>query len=598
MNNIYKILQILDKKDKKNLFFLILVILVNAFLESLGVASIFPFIALILNPDIINSNKIIYSLFQISKNFGINNEKDFIFFFGCSLFAFLLFSLSFKAFSSYLQIRFSLMKEYTIASKLLKKYLSEDFKWFLNRNSSELSKLILSEIHVIIYQTFVPIITLIAYGTVAITIIGALLIIDTNVTILVSTIFIFFYLIMYFLLKDKLSKFGETRLSSNKLRYKIISEIFTSFKYVKLSGLETFYLDQFNEPAKKFSSSQTKSEIIAQLPHFFLELLAFGGLILSALVIMSLNSDFVSFVPFLSMYAFAGYRLIPAFKLIYISFAHLKFSSKSFQSIYNDLTLNQKNNKKDNKLSDAQNNPSNNITFKRKLVLENISFKYLDNQKMVINKLNIEIPAYNKIGIIGTSGAGKTTLIDIITGLLVPTVGYVKLDDKILNNTNVKNWQKNIGYVPQDIFLIEDSLASNIALGVNKEDIDYDYMKKVCKLANIDDFIKSLTKGYDTKIGENSIRLSGGQTQRIGIARALYRKPSLIIFDEATSSLDYENEKIVMDSINNISNQTTIVQISHRLNTIKHCDKIYIIKNGSIFAEGTYQKLKELELVS
>ena len=338
MKKIKKVLLVLDNKDKKNLFFLIIIILINAFLESLGVASIFPFIALVLNPDIIYSNKLVFSLFQFSKNFAINNEKDFILIFGCLLFVFLIFSISFKVFSSYLQIQFVLMKEYTIGKKLLKKYLSEDFEWFLKRSSSELSKLILSEVNLMIYQTLVPIITIIAYGAVAISIIAVLLFIDMNVTILVSSIFIFFYLVVYFFLKDKLFKLGEARLFSNKLRYKILNEIFNSYKYVKLSNLENFYVEQFSSPAETFARTQTKSEIITQLPHFFLELLAFGGLILSALIIMSLSSNFVSFIPFLSMYAFAGYRLIPAFKLIFTSFAHLRFSTKSFQSIYNDLT--------------------------------------------------------------------------------------------------------------------------------------------------------------------------------------------------------------------------------------------------------------------
>ena len=205
---------------------------------------------------------------------------------------------------------------------------------------------------------------------------------------------------------------------------------------------------------------------------------------------------------------------------------------------------------------------------------------------------------HSKIGIVGSSGAGKTTLIDIIIGLLQPTDGFIKVDETDLTKAIIKNWQKKIGYVPQDVFLIEDTIASNVAFGIKKEFIDYILVKKVCNLASIDKFIEGLPEGYETIIGEKGVRLSGGQTQRIGIARALYKKPSLIVFDEATSSLDYENEKAVMYSINNVAEQNTIIQISHRLNTIKNCDMIYILKEGSIFTQGTYNELKKLGLVS
>ena len=290
-------------------------------------------------------------------------------------------------------------------------------------------------------------------------------------------------------------------------------------------------------------------------------------------------------IPVIALYVFAGYRLMPALQQIYISFTLLRFVGPALDNLYNDMEKLEKRQQIVNK---------DKFSFNDQITLREIDYNYPNSSQKVLKNININISAKQRIGIVGKTGSGKTTLVDIILGLLNPQNGIVKVDEIDINKNNQRMWQKSIGYVPQKIFLSDDTIAANIAFGTNAKNINYDKVVQASKIANLHEFVTDeLPSKYQTKIGERGVRLSGGQSQRIGIARALYHEKNLLVLDEATSALDYQTEKAVMDALKNISKKTTIIIIAHRLNTIKECDKIFFLDKGQIMGEGAYNNLIE-----
>lgn len=319
------------------------------------------------------------------------------------------------------------------------------------------------------------------------------------------------------------------------------------------------------------------------MPRFILEGIAFGGILLIILFIISQTGNFNNALPILSLYVFAGYRLMPAMQQIYSSLTNLAFVGPSVDKLYNEL----KDLKTGNKIESQEI-----LTPQKSISLENIFYNYPNSTKTTLKNINLNIMAKSTVGLVGATGSGKTTIIDIILGLLKAQKGNLKVDGKVVNKQNLNSWQKSIGYVPQNIYLSDNSIASNIAFGIDLNDINFNAVKKAAKIANLHDFvIEELPNQYQTIVGENGIKLSGGQRQRIGIARAMYNSPQVLVFDEATSALDNQTEKVVMDAVNNLNKEVTIIIIAHRLGTVKKCDNIFLIDNGEVINQGTFDEL-------
>jgi ABC-type bacteriocin/lantibiotic exporter with double-glycine peptidase domain len=370
-----------------------------------------------------------------------------------------------------------------------------------------------------------------------------------------------------------LFRLGKERLEVNTERYRILMEAFGAFKIVKIHGAEKSYLNRFIPPAKNHAINQSYAQIISILPRFIIEGVAFSLLMLIILLVINNDTKFHEFMPIVALYTFAGYRLLPALQNFYFSLSQIRFSQKAFISLY-------KNIKKIKFLKSDY--IKNKIPFSKSIKLVNVSYKYPETKECTFRKVNITIPALKTLAIIGPSGGGKTTILDILTGLLDPVEGFLMVDKKIINYKNKRQWQNNIGYVPQNIYLSDDTIESNIAFGIDKKNIVQKKIVKCCMDSNIHNFITGLPQGYKTKIGEHGVRLSGGQRQRIGIARALYNQPKILILDEATNSLDYLSEKILIDCIKNLKKKTTTILVTHRLNFIKKFDKIISLEKGKI----------------
>jgi ABC-type multidrug transport system fused ATPase/permease subunit len=583
MIHIKNILSILSLEEKKQLFFLFFINLLVALSDMVGVASIMPFISLLSDQQLINKNPV-YNKIYIYFNF--TDPRQFVFVFGLTVFSLIVMSISLKALTTYLQIRFALMREYTIGKRLIKGYLNHSYVWFLNKNSGDLGKSILSELQGVIVGSVLPMLIIVSQGFVVLALLCLLFFVDINLALILGIVIIISYLIINKGMSGPFSNIGIDRVKANKDRFIAVNEAFGGIKEVKVNGLEDYYTDNFSRPSKIYASNQASAQLIAQMPKFLIEGIAFGLLLVVLLYYIYIGESLNNIIPVVSMYAFAAYRLLPALQQVYGSFSQIKFSSPSLKSILFDLS--------EFKHSDNFVNVSKNIDFKNELNLKDITFYYPNSLKPALFKINLSIPVNSTIGFVGSTGSGKTTILDIILGLLDAQEGQLLVDGELINNTNRRQWQKTIGFVPQQIYLSDDTIASNIAFGVPKDEINLNAVEKAAKISNLHEFvIKDLKEGYNTIIGERGVRLSGGQRQRIGIARALYYNPKILILDEATSALDNVTENAVMEAINNLNKGITIIMVAHRLTTVMGCDIIFCIENGVIKAKGTFNELKE-----
>ena len=581
-----KILYLLSPREKKQGLLLFILIFFMALSDVIGVASIIPFITILTNPEIINNNFFLTYMFEISGKFGVETVKQFSFFLGIIVFFVLISSLIIRGITQYASIRFSLMREFTIGKKLIEGYLHQPYSWFLDKNSSDLIKNILSEAREVVEKTLFPFINLIAQTLVIVALLGLLVFIDPMLALNVTLILSMAFLCIFIFLKDFLKKIGIERLEKNNERFLYASEVFGAIKDVKVRNLENEYIEKFSVPAKIYAKNQTISTVISQLARYFIEAVAFGGMLILILVkMLREDGQFLESLPLIAVYAFAGYRLMPALQQVYFSSTQLRFSQAALDKVYNDLSgLKQFVDGNDKKVM---------INFNKEITITNVNYNYPNSKIKVLKNINLTIKKNSVVGIVGITGSGKTTLIDILLGLITPQEGSLKVDKNLIDFNNTSSWQKIIGYVPQQIYLSDASISSNIAFGIKKKNINQDKIEEVSKITNLHDYItNNLPRGYDTIVGERGVKLSGGQLQRIGIARALYHNPEIIVFDEATSALDNITERVVMDSITKIKRKdVTIIMIAHRLTTLKKCETIYVMKKGEIISKGSHQDL-------
>lgn len=585
MTIIKKLFYLLTSSERKKINLLFLMIILMALIDMIGVASIMPFIAVLSNPEMIETNSQLNFLFEYSGKFGIETTQQFFLFLGIIFFTLLVFSLSFKALTTYVQFRFIQMREFTIGKRLIESYLNQPYSWFLSRHSADLGKTVLSEVRTVVSNGISPLINLIANIVVAIVLLSLLIFVNPKLAIIAGLVLGLVYALLYKIVRGFVNKIGLENVKADRSRFTTASEAFGASKEIKLGGLEKIYTERFAIPAKKFAYNFALLRIIAQAPRFALEAIAFGGLLLVILNLISKGDTLNAVLPIIALYAFAGYRLMPALQQIYHSFTLLRFVGPALDHLYDDFHKLEK---------DVLADDKNKLSLNNQIILNNANYNYPNTSKNVLKNINISISAHKSIGIVGKTGSGKTTLIDIIIGLLDVQEGVLKVDDQVITKNNQRSWQKSIGYVPQKIFLADDTIEANIAFGTDFKNIDHDKVIRASKIANLHEFVSNeLPNKYQTKVGERGVRLSGGQSQRIGIARALYNETSLLVLDEATSALDYQTEKAVMQALRNASKEITIIIIAHRLNTIKGCDKIFFLEDGEIKGEGNYDELVE-----
>ncbi|MEM7046720.1 MAG: ABC transporter ATP-binding protein [Pseudomonadota bacterium] len=558
-------------------------------LDTFGVASIMPFIAVLANPQLVETNAMLNTAFQVSRTLGIETTEQFLIALGILVFILLLASLAFKALTSYAQTRFTFMREYSIGKRLVEGYLHQPYSWFLSRHSADLGKAILSEVRQVIDKALDPAVNLIAQGTIAATLLLLLVLVDPMLTLTITLVLGVAYGLIFKVASGLLARIGKEQVSVNQARFMAVSESFGAAKEIKVGGLERTYIQRFAAPAQTFAKHHATAYVIGLLPRFALEAIVFGGMLLIMLYLIAQSGNFATALPVIALYAFAGYRLMPTLQQIYTALTELRYAGSVIESLHNDLIS----------LQPANSSPSHDqrldtLPLNHALCLNDIHYTYPNASYPALNGISLTIPAKGTVGFVGVTGSGKTTTVDLILGLLEAQQGTLDVDGITINETNKRAWQRSIGYVPQQIYLADDTVAHNIAFGIEAKDIDQESIERAAKIASLHDFIISeLPKQYQTTVGERGVRLSGGQRQRIGIARALYHNPHVLILDEATSALDNLTEQAVMKAVHDLGHDITIILIAHRLSTVKDCDTIFLLDKGKLKGQGNFEELRK-----
>ncbi len=579
---------ILKTSQRRQFYLLQVLVIVMSLTQIVGVASIIPFMALVGDLSQLQQDTIIAEVYKLS---GLNSESQFVFWLGLSVLIMLFFASIISMYTTWRITLFANKISVEIADRLYTHYLKQDWLFHASGSSAQLTKQIATETLRINHGILMPFMHLNANVVFVTSMSISIFIFDPIVAIVGVVIFALSYYSIFKIVSLTLLKNGRSISEMYEKRYRLMNEGFGGIKDVLLLGRYSDFIDRFYRTGVVFAYSQGVNNALAHAPRYFMELIAFGSMIALVLYLFtSYDADLSSILPILSVYAIAGMKLLPAFQGIYNSLASIRASTGAYEAIQQDL-IDSSEIKPATNISKTSKKEKSYLNPKKQISLENISFRYPGKKELVLNQMNISIPVKKVIGIVGPSGSGKSTLVDILLGLIEPQKGFLKIDDKIINNQNRRSWQNSIGFVAQAIFLSEGTIAENIAFGLSKDLINFNQVENALKLANMDEFVKDLKDGVHTKVGERGVQLSGGQRQRIGIARALYHQPEILVFDEATSSLDGISEKMIMQAVHKFSDEKTIIMIAHRLKTVEKCDQIFFIDGGRVADQGTFQEL-------
>lgn len=579
---IRKSLALLSRVERRRGALVLIMMIAMAFFETAGIASIMPFLAVLADPSVVETNKF---LNQVYKSLGFGSTRAFLVFLGFSFFGLMLVSTSFRTVTHYTMNRFVEMRRHSIGLRLFDTYLRQPYTFFLGRQSYEMTKNILSEVDQLIENVFRPMIRTISFGIVTVFIVTLLLIANTEVAIILLLVMAGLYIMIYSLFRKLLLRLGSERADANMGRFKTAGEALAGIKTVKLLGLERTYLMHFTGASRRLSHHIALHKTISQAPKYLVEMVAMGGILALTLSMLLSTGELEQVLPLIGLYALAGYKLLPALQQLYAGTTQLRFASAALDHIEKDL-------RQRPALNRLPTEPPATLIPTDSIALSGVSFNYPGTMTPAVSDVTMSIPVGATIGIVGGTGAGKTTVMDLILGLIDPSEGQILIDTLVLDQTNLRAWQNAVGYVPQDIFLTDATVAENIAFGLFPGEINHERVERSARAAQIHDFIvSSLPKGYATMIGERGIRLSGGQRQRLGIARALYHDPPVILFDEATSALDTLTESALMREIARLKAAKTIILIAHRLTTVRNCDCIFLFEKGRLKAQGSYEQL-------
>jgi ABC-type multidrug transport system fused ATPase/permease subunit len=588
LDTLKKLNALLEPRDRFKVLILALLMIVTAFMQTAGIASVMPFLAVLSDPDMVHSNANLNLLFTW---LGFESTSNFLYFLGIAAFIVFMSGTALQALTHWAITRFTHMQQYELSRRLMADYLRRPYTFFLTRNSGDLSKSVLQEASKAISGALMPAMRLLSQLLLAIAVVTLLIVVQPWLALTVATALGIVYTIIYLLARTWLQRIGKDRVAANRERFTAAAEAFAGAKEIRLLGREHDYLERFRNPSKRFAKHQANATLLESVPQYAIEAIAFGGVLLLVLYLMSGPGGIAHALPLIGLYGLAGKQLIPAFQKIFSTITALRFNMPSVDNILEDLgdhTGSQPLMRKTHALQP--------LALTREILLDGLSYSYPGSEQPALHNLQLRIPALTTVGFVGSSGAGKSTLVDVLLGLLPPDCGDLRIDDTLLTPSNVRHWQASLGYVPQHIFLADQSVAANIALGVPEPEIDQAAVEKAAWLANLHDFVlRELPQGYNTIIGERGVRLSGGQRQRIGIARALYRDPPVLLFDEATSALDNTTERAVMEAIHNLTGDKTVILVAHRLSTVEPCDRIYVLAGGKVVEEGSWEELVNAE---
>jgi ATP-binding cassette subfamily C protein len=464
--------------------------------------------------------------------------------------------------------------------------MAHPYETLLGKNPAEAEKNVLEEVLIFTNGVMRPMLRFVSSSVVVLFLI-VFLVWFSPVTAGITVAFLGGgYFVTFALVRRTLSSAGSRRITANANRFKAVNEAIGGIKEIQVLGRSQEFVDRYQAPAREYARATALQNIISEVPRYTIEVLAFGSILSVALYVAVTSGNLRDIAPIISVYALAGYRLIPAMQRIYSDWSGIRFNRVVVEPLHLAHVAGEESRR--SHITDD----SGSIEMEQGIRIVDLKYHYPGSTDLVVGGLNMTIPRGQTVSFIGETGSGKTTLVELLIGILRPTSGSISVDDVELDAGNMRRWQNSIGYVPQEIFLIDDSISANIALGVPRSEIDFEAVRWAAETANIDKFVtQELPEQYETVIGARGVRLSGGQRQRIGIARALYHKPSVLFLDEATSNLDQETEKLLHQTLETVSIDMTVVIVAHRLKTTRSSDMIYVLENGLVIGSGKYDEI-------
>lgn len=575
-----KALQLLVRRDVLRVYQLLAMSVVVASVEVLGIGSIAPFVAVLTSPELIETNPYLRRAYA---HFQFTDPNDFLLLLAGVVIVLALTRNVLFVVHQWLNLHYVMLFKHNLSSRLLRAYLAQPYDYFLTRSSLDMQRNVVQDSYRVIDGVLRPVIDALMQLITCTAIVLFLVIVSPVVALATLTVLGGFYLVIYFLVNRRLAALSVSRHEYRRSGYKLASEALSGIKPLILTGQQRGYADEFERVSRLNAVAEAKGRAIAAIPRYGIESIAIIGLVLFAIYKIGISDQGVTVLPLIALYLLAGYRLLPALQGVYANISSIQFDSASLDVIYRHFTT------LDHSIPATA--PDTGFRFKARIDVSDVTHYYANQGSPALSDINLSIEAKQAVAFVGKTGAGKSTLVDLILGLLEPVSGQIRIDGQPLGEVK-SAWHGQIGYVPQHIYLADDTVARNIAFGVDPQDIDQAAVVRAAKIADVHDHVTTrLASAYETVIGERGISLSGGQRQRIGIARALYRNPGILVLDEATSALDSATENVVMEAIQKLSNDVTIILIAHRMTTVQSCDRIFVLTDGQITGQGDYASL-------
>lgn len=585
-NSLLKILaDLFPGRERVRLGWVLAMSTLAAFAEVIGVASILPFMALVLDPAAITKYPAILS---IARAFGAKTTVDAIVVLGIGIVLIVAAGNAVSALNVFVQERFAALTKARLATVLFEGYLRQPMGFHVRRDAPSLLKVVLNDTLLVMGAVISPILLSVSRGILAIATLLLLVAQNPLLALLVGTVLCSTYLGVFYMIRTRERRIARECDYFNLERQRISQEGLGGVKELQVLGREQPTIERFAVAARRAALAESSSRIAGLLPRHVLEAVTFGGILLMTLFLLTRSGQSApTVIPVLALYAFAGYRLLPALQQVFSAAVSVRFNLPVLRGLHHDLVTVQL---PERPVAEVPNEVAD-IHLRRELRVTDVSFSYDGASCRALDRIDLVIPAKQSIGLVGRTGAGKTTLADLILGLYPPDVGVIEVDGTKLLGPSLARWRNRVGYVPQSVFLANATIAQNIAFGLRQEEIDPVAYREAARLAQAEEFIDALPEGFATIVGERGVKLSGGQRQRLGIARALYHQPEVLVFDEATSALDGLTENAVMDAIGALRGHRTVILIAHRLKTVQACDRIIMLQAGKIVADGSYDYL-------
>ena len=577
MRKIYnKVRVLLDGKQKRQMVGIVFLMLIGGVLESLGIAMIAPVMQVVIDPQKVQESKLLSGIYDL---FNLSSTTSLAAIIMVAIILTFVIKNIFLYFMNVVQLRFVYTNQFATSRRMMINFMQRPYEYYLNADTTVIQRNITSDVNNL-YALILSCLQLISEMIVFVCLVGILLSQDAQMTITIAVLLVIVLLVIKYFIKPVMVKAGQDNQDYYSGLYKWIYESVTGIKEIKVANKENYFINGYADCGAGYVNAVQKYNLYNSTPRLLIETIAIAGMIGYMLVVMASGTSLTDLLPQLTVLAAAAARLLPSANRINNYLTSIAY----FEPFLDNVSDNLQNEIHDQSISyDSENYRTkvkvDKLPVTKTIRMEDITYKYPNTDKLILDKATMEIPVGKSVGIVGTSGAGKTTIVDVLLGLLKPENGRI-LADGVDVNTNYQGWLKNIGYIPQTIFMTDSTIRKNVAFGVPDEEIDDAKVWQALKEAALDDYVKELPEGLDTQIGERGIRLSGGQRQRIGIARALFEDPEVLVLDEATSALDNDTEAAIMDSINRLHGKKTLVIIAHRLQTIEKCDMIYNIGDG------------------